>query len=364
MNDPLPTSTYALILAGGSGTRFWPLSRKLRPKQLLSLVEDEACMLQQTVDRLSGWIAPENILILTNSDQEQAVRELLQPQLPACNILSEPEKRDTAPAIALAAGWVAAKDPNATLMVLPSDQLIRDQAAFQNTLSQAIGIASLQDAIVTIGIKPTWPCTAYGYIQKGKAITHAHSKQQKKPVYQVECFREKPNARLAAEFIQQGNFAWNAGIFVWGIATLVRELERHCPPLADFIEVLRTSPDFSQSILQHFHTLPKISIDYALMEKASCVLNIEATFDWDDLGNWVSASKYFENNSQGNITNTSISSVESSDNVVYSQDKVHIALLGVNNLIVVQTSDAILVAAKEAIDEMKNLVDQIPDELT
>lgn len=319
-------------------------------------------MLQQTVDRLSGWIAAENILILTNSDQEQSVRELLQHQLPANNILSEPEKRDTAPAIALAAGWVAARDPNATLMVLPSDQLIRDQAAFRHTLSQAIDLASRKDAIITIGIKPTWPCTAYGYIQKGKALTE--SQQQENPVYQVECFREKPNTRLAAEFLKQGNFTWNAGIFVWGIATLTRELEHHCPPLADFIEVLRTSTDFPLSIQQHFSTLPKISIDYALMEKASCVLNIEATFDWDDLGNWVSAGKYFEGKSQGNVTNTSMTSVESSDNVVYSEDKVHVALLGVNNLIVVQTPDAILVAAKEAMDEMKNLVDQLPDELT
>ncbi|MCF6311453.1 MAG: NTP transferase domain-containing protein [Verrucomicrobiales bacterium] len=364
MNEPSPSSTYALILAGGSGTRFWPLSRKLRPKQLLSLVEDEKCMLLQTVERLSGWIAPENILILTNSDQEQAVRELLYHQLPANNILSEPEKRDTAPAIALAAGWVAARDPNATLMVLPSDQLIKDVAAFRQTLAQGIDLASREAAIITIGIKPSWPCTDYGYIQKGAAFTSASSKRQKSPVYQVDCFREKPNAQLAAEFIEQGNFTWNAGIFVWAIPTLIRELQQHCPPLAEFIEVLRTSADFSQSIQQHFSTLPKISIDYALMEKASCVLNIEATFDWDDLGNWVSAAKYFEKNSQGNVANTSMTSVESSDNVVYSEDKVHIALLGVNNLIVVQTSDAILVAAKGAMDEMKNLVDQIPDELT
>lgn len=363
MNSRQALNTYALILAGGSGTRFWPVSRTLRPKQLLSLFDTEDSMLELTVSRLRGLLAPENILILTNCEQEQAVRKLVGDRLPVENIISEPEKRDTAPAIALAVGWVAARDPEATLMVLPSDQLIDDNEAFRSTMQQAVDVAASEDGIVTIGIKATWPCTAYGYIQKGKQRRAAESNGSALEVYQVDSFREKPNAELAAQFIEQGNFAWNAGIFVWKLATVIRELNQHCPQLAGFVEELQKSEDFSQTVREQFSQLPKISIDYALMEKAECVFNIEATFAWDDLGNWVSAGKYFETNKQGNACNTALTSVGSNNNVVYSEDEVHVALLGVNNLIVVQTSDAILVAAEKAMDGIKGLVDEIPDDL-
>lgn len=363
MSETELSSTYALILAGGSGTRFWPVSRTLRPKQLLSLFEEQDSMLELAVSRLSGLLPAENILILTNSDQEQAVREVLQDRLPAENIVAEPEKRDTAPAIALALGWVAARDPQATMIVLPSDQLIQDQKAFCQTMRQAVGVAAREQGIVTIGIKPTWPCTAYGYIQRGQQISSAGDNENMPVVFQVDCFREKPNAQLAAEFIEQGNFSWNAGIFVWRLATVLREFEQHCPELAQFVADLQKSANFTQTVKEKFSQLPKISIDYALMEKASCVFNIEAAFDWDDLGNWVSAGKYFDKDKQGNACNSALSSVDSNNNVVYAEDKVRVALLGVNNLIVVQTSDAILVAAKEAMDGMKKLVDQVPVEL-
>ncbi len=357
------SNTYALILAGGSGTRFWPVSRTLRPKQLLSLFDAQDSMLELTVSRMRGLLPAENILVLTNSDQEDAVREILKDRLPGENIVAEPEKRDTAPAIALALGWVAARDPQATMVVVPSDQLIQDQNAFCQTMRQAVGVAVREQGIVTIGIKPTWPCTAYGYIQRGQQISSVAENENVPTVYQVDCFREKPNTQLATEFIEQGNFSWNAGIFVWRVPTVISELEQHCPDLAHFVADLQKSVDFNQTVQERFSQLPKISIDYALMEKASCVFNIEAAFDWDDLGNWVSAGKYFDRDKQGNACNSALSSVDSNNNVVYAEDKVRVALLGVNNLIVVQTSDAILVAAKEAMDGMKELVDEVPDEL-
>ncbi len=362
MNLRKAPNTYALILAGGSGTRFWPLSRTLRPKQLLSLFDAEDSMLELTVSRLKGLLTPEKILVLTNCDQEQAIREVLGDMLPADNIISEPEKRDTAPAIALAVGWVAARDPEANLCVLPSDQLIRDEEAFCQTMQQALDVARSEDGIVTVGIKPTWPCTAYGYIQKGEQRTVSENSGDEILFYKVDSFREKPNADLAAEFIEQGNFSWNAGMFVWSIPTLVRELKQHCPNLAVFIEQLQKAPDFSLAVRKHFSQLPKVSIDYALMEKSNRIFNIEASFDWDDLGNWVSAGEYFEKDSQDNACNTPLTSVDSGNNVVYAEGA-HVALLGVNNLIVVQTPDAILVAAKEAMDRMKSLVDKVPNEL-
>ncbi len=357
------SNTYALILAGGSGTRFWPVSRVLRPKQLLSLFGEGKTMLEQTVARLDGLIVPENILILTNSEQEEAVREVLGNLVPAENIVSEPEKRDTAPAIALAVGWVAARDPQATMVVLPSDQRVCEKEAFCQTIRQTVDVACLEGGIVTIGIKPTWPCTAYGYIQKGDQQSVDESNENSVPVYQVECFREKPNADLAKEFLEQGNFSWNAGIFVWQISTVIQEFKRHCPELAEFVAELQGSADFSQTVKDKFSSLPKLSIDYALMEKASCVLNIEASFDWDDLGDWLSAGKYLETDAQGNACNTGLTSVDSTNNVVYADGDKHVALLGVNDFVVVQTPDAILVAAKESMDGMKDLVDGVPDEL-
>ncbi len=357
------SSTYAVILAGGSGTRFWPVSRALRPKQLLSLFGDGKTMLEQSISRLSGLIPSENILILTNGDQEENIRKVIGGLLPAENIIAEPEKRDTAPAIALAVGWISARNPEATMIVLPSDQLIDDKEAFHQILRQALDVARSEDGIVTIGIKPTSPCTAYGYIQKGERRNVTTDDEESAPVYQVESFREKPNAQLAEEFLEQGNYLWNAGIFVWKISTVVGELRQHCPELAAFVDELQKSEDFSKTVGGRFSELPKISIDYALMEKASCVLNIDAAFDWDDLGNWVTAGKYFKTDAQGNACNTALTSVDSTNNVVYTEGDTHVALLGINDLVVVHTPDAILIAPKKSMDEMKKLVDEVPDKL-
>lgn len=363
MNEPKPSSVFAVILAGGSGTRFWPLSRTGRPKQLLALFENDPSMLELSLSRLEGLVARENILILTNSQQLEGVRAVVGHRLPAENILAEPEKRDTAPAIALALGWVAARDPAATMMVLPSDHLIRNGAAFQKTMRQAIRVADREGGIVTIGIKPSWPCTAYGYIQKGRQKPPSPGDENTPPVYQVDSFREKPNAQLAQEFLERGNYSWNAGIFVWQLATAVGELQKHCPELAAFVGQLRTSPDFPATVAGGFSRLPKISIDYALMEKAACVLNIEAEFDWDDLGDWPSAGKYFIRDANGNACRAKMTALNSANNVVYAEGDVHVALLGIDHCVVVQTADAVLIAAKDKLDGLKELVDGLPAEL-
>lgn len=351
---------YALILAGGSGTRFWPLSRNTHPKQLLNLFGDQT-LLNQTVARLEGLVPKENILVLTNSAQEAAVRAAGL-GLPDENILAEPAKRDTAPAIALGVGWVAARDPSATMMVLPADQLIQDTAAFHSTLQGAVTLASRKDALVTIGIKPTWACPSYGYIERGERVS-ATSLDSSIAAYTVKRFREKPNAELAEEFVSSGNFSWNAGMFIWSLPTVVSQITRHCPELAAFITEVRQSRDLTATLDRQFGKLPQISIDYALMERADQVLNIEATFDWDDVGSWISVGKYLDKDADANSTNCQITQSGARENIVFSKETSHIALLGVENLIVVQTGDALLIADKNQADKIKKLVGEIPEGL-
>jgi len=355
----LPNS-YAVILAGGSGTRFWPLSRNATPKQLLRLL-DESSLLEQAVARLDGLVPRENILILTNAEQEAQVRAAL-PGHPPENILAEPEKRDTAPAVALGIGWVAARDPDAVMAVLPADHLIKDVAAFQAVMAGAFHAARAASALVTIGIKPTWACPGYGYIERGERA-RILGLPSELAAFEVVRFREKPNPELAEEFLRTGGFVWNAGMFVWSVPTVFTELTRCQPALAGFINELRTSRDLPGTVRAQFGRLPRISIDYALLERASRVLNIEATFDWDDVGSWLSIAKYLPSDSDDNATKGTVTTLRARHNIVYSNQPTRIALLGVHDLIVVQTADALLIAHKSAADEIKKIVDQVPEAL-
>lgn len=355
------SNTYAVILAGGSGRRFWPLSRDNRPKQLLKLFGSET-LLEQALGRLEGLVPREHILILTNKEQETEVRALLGDAVPAENIIAEPDKRDTAPAIALGIGWVAARDPEATMMVLPADQLIQDKAAFQECLRGALEVASRTRALVTIGIKPTWACPSYGYIERGRRA-FISGLQHTPAVYEVHRFREKPAPDLAEQFLQQGNFSWNAGMFIWSVSGVIAELSQHCPELATFISEVRHSRDLTATLASQFPALPKISIDYALMEKAGRVLNIEASFDWDDVGSFISVGKYLPADDAQNASNSPLSTMDAHGNIVFTTGGKRVALLGVQDLIVVQTDDAILVAHRHSADAIKNLVDRVPKEL-
>jgi mannose-1-phosphate guanylyltransferase len=353
-------SLFVLILAGGSGERFWPLSRRARPKQLLALFDQET-LLESTLHRLEGLVPPERILILTNADQETAVRALAK-QLPAENIVAEPAKRDTAAAIALGVAWVAARDPQATMAVLPADHLIKDSAAFQNTLRTAQAAAEQSGNLVTIGIQPTWACPGFGYIEQGPSF--ALSSAAAGPgAFEVLRFREKPDPELAESFLKQGNFRWNAGMFIWTIPAIVNAFTSHAPALAEFITRLQTAGDFASTLQQVFPHLPKISIDYAIMEKASRVLTVEATFDWDDVGSWMAIAKYFPADESDNHANTSMGVQDSSGNIVFSQRKAFIGLLGVKDLIIVETDDALLVCDKHEAERIKQLVAVVPPEL-
>ena len=354
-------SNYALILAGGSGTRFWPLSRNRQPKQLLDLFGD-GTLLEQTISRLEGLVPHENIFILTNATQEEKTRQVAS-MLPAENIFAEPAKRDTAPAVALGIGLIAARDPEATMMVLPADQLIKDTAAYQQVMNDAMEVAGQTDALVTVGIKPTWPCPSYGYIERGNRATITGCNVEHSP-FEVSCFREKPNPELAEKFLAAGNFAWNAGMFIWSIQTVLNQLEKHAPELRLFVKELCKSKDLPATVAAQFPSLTPISIDYALMENADRVLNIEATFDWDDVGSWISVAKYLTNQGDNNATNSDLALIDSENNIVFNnQDGVKIALLGVDDLIIVQTDDALLVANRHQADAIKKLSAHLPDDL-
>jgi len=350
----MSNSFYVLVLAGGSGERFWPLSRKATPKQLLRLFSSQS-LLEETVHRLDGLVPLENILVLTNQEQEAAVRTVL-PDHPENNIVAEPAKRDTAAAIALGVGIIAARNASATMAVLPADHRISDKAAFQLDLKSAAQMAERSGDLVTIGITPTWACPGFGYIERGKQIGNSDA-------FEVIRFREKPNPDLAESFVRSGNFYWNAGMFIWSVNSILTEFNRHAPDLAEFVAAIRNSPDKKKVLADRFRSLRKTSIDYAIMEKASRVLVKPATFDWDDVGSWTAISKYLEQLSGNNAANCPVTVETASNNIVFSDSKTHVALLGVNDLVVVQSKDAILVCHRHDVEKIKNLIPKVPERL-
>jgi len=350
----MSNSFYALVLAGGSGERFWPLSRRATPKQFLRLFSDRS-LLEETVRRLDGLIPAENILILTNQEQEAAIRKAL-PDHPEHNIFAEPVKRDTAPAIALGLGIIASRNPSATMAVLPADHRISNVEAFQSDLKSAAQTAELGGELITIGITPSWACPGFGYIERGKRLLNSE-------FFEVIRFREKPNPDLAEAFVRSGNFYWNAGMFIWSVHSILTELNRHAPDLAEFVSAIRNSSDRAKLLKERFPSLQKTSIDYAILEKASRVLVKPAQFDWDDVGSWTAVAKYLEQLPGSNAANGPVTIQESSNNIVFTNSGTHVALLGVHDIVVVQTADAILVCHRHEVEKIKGLIPFIPETL-
>jgi mannose-1-phosphate guanylyltransferase len=327
---------------------------------LLSLVSKHA-LLEDTITRLEGWIPRDRILVLTNVEQEKAVRGLLK-EFPEENIVAEPAKRDTAAAIALGVSWVALRDHFATMIVLPADHVISKRDAFRETMDVAARAAQETGALVTIGIKPTWACPGFGYIELGAAVQLPNSPKSA-AINRVVRFREKPNVDLAESFLRKGNFRWNAGMFVWSVPTILREFNRHAPELADFISQLCSPNTFDKVLQSSFSKLPRVSFDYAIMEKADRVLVVEASFDWDDVGSWSAVAKYFQSDEHANCARGNVTAVDSTNNIVFDQTGTTIALLGVHNLIVVRTGDALLVCHRHQAERIKDLIGKLPPEV-
>lgn len=351
---------HAIIMAGGSGTRFWPESRDLRPKQLLRFV-GERSMIQATVDRLKGLVPPDRMLIATNAKLTAAIGEQL-PELPADALLGEPCKRDTAPCIGLAALLVSRHDPQATMAVMPSDHVIGPDESFQQAIEFAAALVDESPTrIVTFGIRPTYPAEIFGYIERGERLSTGAAKKHGAvaPAFQVRQFREKPKAEVARAYVDSGNFYWNAGIFVWRAATILDALREHQPEMFQRLQRIAESfgkPDYQSVLEREFAAVRGVSIDYAVMEHATDVAVIEAPYRWDDVGSWQALARLHGTDENGNTIIGKHLAVNTSGTIVRGPADHLIVTLGLKDCVVVHTPDATLVANKHDEESIRQVV--------
>jgi mannose-1-phosphate guanylyltransferase len=345
---------HAVIMAGGTGTRFWPLSRTARPKQLLDLAGGRT-MIQATVDRLGELTPPERTWIITNRSLVEPIAEQL-PQLERRRVIGEPCKRDTAPAIGLGALLVLADDPEAVMVVMPADHLIQPDEAFQNAIRQAAAIVEEQpETLVTFGIRPTYAAESFGYIERGQEP----GARSQGAVYSVKKFREKPARSVAEEYLASGNFYWNSGIFVWRARTILDALAKHEPAICDHLEVIQNhvgKPEFAEVFDREFTAIRGKSIDFAVMEHYSDVVVIEAPFNWDDVGSWQALARSVGADEAGNTIVGKHVGIRTERSIVRSSDGHLVVTLGMKDTIVVHTPDATLVADKQQEEAIREVV--------
>jgi len=346
---------YGLILAGGRGTRFWPRSRKRSAKQVLNVV-GERTLIQATVDRLTPVIAPERIWVLTNDHLRSTIIKQL-PEVPRNQILSEPVQRNTAPAIGLAAHILHSLDPDAVMGVFPSDHVIGKTPAFRGIIRAAFKGAALGNLMV-VGIEPRWPETGYGYIEFPRGTQPGVIKHGGTAAIPVLKFHEKPELRKAKRYVAAGNFYWNSGMFFWRTDVLLDRLRRHLPKTATVLASLPRfgGRSFAAKLKSAFPLCDNISIDYAVLEKAVDVRGIAAgDFGWNDVGSWNAVYELLERDSCGNVIALESICLDSHNNFVDARGKV-VALMGVRNLIVVDTPDALLVASRDRAQQVGDIV--------
>ena len=346
---------YAVILAGGSGERFWPLSTQSRPKQFISLFGGRP-LLSLAVERLEGLIPTERIFIITAERLVESTTEAAW-NVPRANIVGEPCKRDTAPAIAVACGLVQHLDPEGIVCILTADQIMRDVETFRLTLADSIAVARAEDVIVTMGIQPTYPATGFGYIETGDALDTRTVTLFNK----AKRFVEKPDAYTAARYVESGHYYWNAGMFIWKTATMRQALAAHAPELAQLCEAVAaadTSEALDAVLRELYPSLRPISVDYAVMEHADNIVMARGAFGWDDVGSWPSLAGHFSADPEGNVVIGSCEQIESQNNIVVSENRLT-ALIGVSGLVVVQSENATLICPKERAEEVKKLLRRI-----
>jgi len=349
---------FAVIMAGGGGTRLWPLSRKAHPKQMLSLFADRS-MFQMSVDRLLPLLPPERILVVTAGDQVEPLSEQV-PELPRDNFIVEPIGRGTAPCIGLTAIHLHKRDPDAVMAVLTADHYIKKKETFRAVLTAAREVAE-EDYLVTLGITPSFPSTGYGYINRGERL----GEKGDFSYFRVERFTEKPNAETARRFLDEGTYAWNSGMFVWRASRILEEMNKLMSELHVTLmqlQVALSDDHYEETLAQVWPTIEKETIDYGVMERAERVAVIPVEMGWSDVGSWDAVQALLLADAQHNVSRGDHIAVETTDTMVFSRSDHLIATVGVDNLIVVDTPDAVLITTPERAEQVREVVRRLREE--
>jgi len=357
---------FVIIMAGGRGERFWPVSREKTPKQLIKLLGDRS-LLQQAVDNVLPLVPLENILIITNEAQAAEVRKQL-PKLPKENVVAEPVGRDTCAAVTLGAALAGARSTTAVMAVLPADHVIPEAKKFQQVLTDAFDLASRGQAIITIGIKPTEPATGYGYIRVGDPLPAPQGAKPYRTVFhRAEQFVEKPHFDKALEYLSGGQYRWNAGMFIWSFVTITEGLQKHQPEMyaacQRWFNAAGNPAKLAKVLAKEYPDIKKVSIDYALMEHAHNVVVADGAFEWDDLGSWTALGRHLKHDAEGNAAMADFIHVDGARNIIFDARskgrRTPIAVVGLRDSILVQTDDAVLLAHKSQAQKVKELVKKL-----
>ncbi|HEY2931090.1 MAG TPA: sugar phosphate nucleotidyltransferase [Acidobacteriota bacterium] len=344
---------HAVIMAGGSGTRFWPKSRQSRPKQLLPIVGEES-MIRQTFLRLKGFLPPSQIWIVAGQDHVALIRKQI-PELPPAHVIAEPCARNTAPCVALA-GFTIAADPDSIMFVLPADHMIRDHKGLHQNLTAAAAVASRHDALVTFGIQPTFAATGYGYLE----LETQSSAVNGISYHRLRRFIEKPDEGTAKRYIASGNYLWNSGMFVWKFGRILESFRRFMPEVhAGLSGIDWKRPRRARAELRKVYPqLQSLSIDYGIMEKAGEVYAMRTTFNWSDVGSWDAVAPFLPRDQAGNVSRDKLIPVDSRDLIVDAPGKL-VAAIGVRDLIIVDTEDALLICEKSRAQDVRKVTEQL-----
>ncbi|AEE90775.1 Mannose-1-phosphate guanylyltransferase [Tepidanaerobacter acetatoxydans Re1] len=350
---------YGVIMAGGGGTRFWPLSRANTPKQFLNITGEDT-MINDTIKRIKSIVPTDKIIIVTNKIQKKMLSKVIQEDIPEANVLAEPVGRNTAACIGYAAMVIKKRCGDAVMGVFPSDHYIKDADEFQRVLNAAYSIAENTEKLVTIGINPTFPSTGYGYIKYDRERSIP---AEGKIAYEVVDFVEKPNLAKAKEYLKNGNYLWNSGMFAWKASVILENFERFLPKLYRGLlelEPFIDTPKEKTVVEEIYPALQSISIDYGVMERSDKVVVIPGDFGWSDVGSWDSLGEVFPLDENGNITRGDFIAIDTRNSIIYSNSRL-VAAVGLENMIVVETNDALLVCPKEKAQDVKKVVEQLKE---
>lgn len=350
------SNTYAVIMAGGTGTRFWPKSRLNRPKQLLKFFGGDS-LLRETATRVLPLLDWSHIYVVTNKSYEPLIKEEL-PELPDSNIILEPENKDTAACIGLAAVKLSCVNPQATMVCMPADHYIGECDPFCKTVDQAVALANQRNCLITFGIPPTSPKTNFGYIKRGEQI---EVEGLTGSVFMVDQFLEKPSRQRAISFLKAGNYLWNSGIFVWNVLTILNAIERYMPKLSAGLSRIKeycSSTEEKSVISEEYKKFTAMSVDYGIMERATDVLVLPGHFQWEDLGSWTALENILAPDSWGNVANGQHLGMDTAGCIIDTEEKL-VATLGIRDLIIINTNDAVLVCSKDRDQDIKKLVESL-----